>query len=103
MHSCWGIIWWRREEINRKFKNELKKVIQKPAFIFAGANRVSLPKHCQCIDSQERPLQFANLICQELQVTNIDFQSGNLLHVDFEDKSFNKVTCFDVIEHLPPN
>lgn len=53
------------------------------------------------VDCQERPLEFARLICDSLGAKDIVFQKGNIFSLDFEEGTFDKVTCFDVIEHLP--
>jgi len=50
-------------------------------------------------DNQERPLQFARLLCTKKNVTF----TRNTGSIPAQDKTYDAVLCFDVIEHIAPN
>jgi len=52
------------------------------------------------VDNQELPLQFAKLIFSKLKL-KIKFKKDDATKLGFKDESFDKVTCFDMIEHVP--
>jgi SAM-dependent methyltransferase len=52
------------------------------------------------IDNQERPLRFAKLIVERPNVHFVQYDGSSF---PFPPGSFDIVTCFDVIEHIPPD
>lgn len=53
------------------------------------------------VDNQDRALKFARLIYESLDVKNVRFEKQSVSKLNFKGKTFDKVTCFDVIEHMP--
>lgn len=53
------------------------------------------------LDHQQFPVEMAKLILQQQGVQNAIFEVGDARKLRFTDGSFDVVTCFDVIEHLP--
>ncbi|MFA4887696.1 MAG: class I SAM-dependent methyltransferase [Candidatus Nanoarchaeia archaeon] len=53
------------------------------------------------VDHQEYPLKFARLIFERLGLDNVTFKVGDITKLSFPNNTFDKVTCFDVIEHIP--
>ena len=52
------------------------------------------------IDHQEYPLKFARLIFKKIGIKNTVFRTGDITKLTFKENNFDKVTCFDVIEHI---
>ena len=62
-----------------------------------------LAEHAQfvCgIDNQDKPLRFARLIVEQPHVHFIKYDGDSF---PVRDGSFDVITCFDVIEHIPPD
>ena len=53
------------------------------------------------VDHQEYPLKFGRLIFEKLKIKNAIFKARDMTQLKFKDESFDKVACFDVIEHIP--
>ena len=58
-------------------------------------------KDVRGIDNQEYPLKMARLIFDELKIDNVKFSTGDIRNLNFKNEYFDKVCCFDVIEHIP--
>ena len=52
------------------------------------------------VDNQEYPIQLARLILKRLNVRNAELKVGSVAELKYGDERFDKVICFDVIEHL---
>ena len=53
------------------------------------------------VDNQEYPLKFARLIFDKLNIKNSKFEVGDITKLKYKSNSFDKVVCWDVIEHVP--
>src|SRR3989344_3584814 len=53
------------------------------------------------LDHQQFPVEMAKLILGHQGIQNASFEVGDARKLRFTDGSFDVVTCFDVIEHLP--
>ena len=53
------------------------------------------------VDNQEYPLKFARLIFDKLNIKNAKFEVGDITKLKYKNNSFDKVVCWDVIEHVP--
>ncbi len=58
-------------------------------------------KNVIAVDHQKFPLEMAGVICKHLGIDNIRFEQKDARNLGYKSESFDKVTCFDVIEHLP--
>lgn len=55
------------------------------------------------IDNQQFPLDMAKLILNNLKIKNVSFKKMDVLKLSYNKETFDKVFCFDVIEHIPKN
>jgi len=53
------------------------------------------------VDHQEFPLNMAKLILKNHKVSNVEFIKEDGSNLKFEKDYFDKVICYDVIEHIP--
>jgi SAM-dependent methyltransferase len=53
------------------------------------------------VDNQEFPIKFAKLIFNKLKIQNANLSVEDVTNLEFADNFFDKIVCFDVIEHLP--
>ncbi len=58
-------------------------------------------KHMTGVDNQKIAIDFAKLIFHEVGIKNASLQTGDATKLPFKDCSFDFVTCFDMIEHVP--
>ena len=53
------------------------------------------------IDNQQFPLDMAEVIIDGQGIKNVEFENKDGVNFDYKDESFDKVVCFDMIEHIP--
>ncbi len=53
------------------------------------------------VDNQKIALQFAKLITDQAQIKNIKWKQDDARNIKEADESFDVVTCFDMVEHVP--
>ncbi len=54
------------------------------------------------LESQWLPIRFAKLMYEVRNVSQIPFVQGDAISIPFKKCSFEVITLFDVIEHVPP-
>lgn len=69
-----------------------------------GQHSIKIAHLCKkiiAVDQDENQLKLAQQIVKDKRITNINFMKMDLeKELSFRDKSFNKVLCLDVLEHL---
>lgn len=104
----WGWEGFYKEMYERPVRLILKEFSNQDTVLDVGCGDARLTsliaprsKKVIAVDHQEYPLKFARLIFDRIGITNTDFKTGDIRKLKFADNSFDKVTCFDVIEHIP--
>lgn len=54
------------------------------------------------LESQSMPIKFAKLMFKVREVPDIPFVQADAVSLPFKEGSFDVITLFDVIEHIPP-
>jgi ubiquinone/menaquinone biosynthesis C-methylase UbiE len=67
--------------------------------------KILAPQNPKCrflsIDISDESLQKADSLIQSLNITNVEFQKGDIFNLQFQDASFDHVIVCFVLEHLP--
>ena len=53
------------------------------------------------LDHQQFPLDMAQVLLEGNGITNVEFVQCDAVALDFKENTFDKITCFDMIEHIP--
>jgi len=98
-----GIGWLFRERINRGLRALGRRTFSSALEVGYGAGVVQLvlatrAKELHGIDRDANPVQVMSLLAARGVETRL--RRGDVLELPYEDRAFELVTCFSVIEHL---